>query len=191
MPSPERHDTETDAVETLLRNAELRDQLEPLYDESIGSVDVCRMTTPRENAFLESMLEWERAPMLPVAEWFDPPLTLPETEGLTGPEISRLLLETVRALYSKQIVLDFTDHLSDRDLYTLVARDILPAYEKKLDRRDGYLHWDCAGASSDPETWLRYYATEQERQMWANETGETPPAPAKTPYRRRLPKAPL
>lgn len=191
MPSPKRPDPDPNAVETLLRNAELRDQLEPLYDESIGSVDVCRMTTPRENAFLESMLEWERAPMLPVAQWFDPPLTLPDPDGLTPPEVSRLLLDTVRALYSKQIVLDFTDHLSDRDLYTLIARDILPAYEKKLDRRDGFLHWDCAGASHDPETWLRFYASDDDRRMWADETGETPPQKAKPPYYRRLPKAPL
>lgn len=189
MPAPESHDS--DAVDCLLRNAELRDQLEPLYDESIGSVDVCRMTTTRENEFLESMLAWERAPMLPVAEWFDPPLLLPDPERLSGAEIGRLLIETVRALYAKQIVLDFTDHLSDRELYTLIARDILPAYEKKLDRRDGYLHWDCAGASSDPETWLRYYATEDERRVWEDETGQEAPQPARPPYRRRLPKAPL
>ena len=39
-------------VEHLLRNAELRDQLEPLSDESIASVNVQHMPTPAENEFL-------------------------------------------------------------------------------------------------------------------------------------------
>jgi len=64
-------------------------------------------------------------------------------------------------------VLDFTNHLSDRELYAIIARDILPSYEKKLDRRANYLHWDCASTSGDPETWLRFYASDDERDVWA------------------------
>src|SRR4051794_22029246 len=67
----------SDEVEHLLRNAQLRDALEPLLDESIGRVNVQVMTTGAENDFLESMLEWERAPMLPICEWFKPALELP------------------------------------------------------------------------------------------------------------------
>ena len=73
----------------------------------------------------------------------------------------------IRKLYLKRIVLDFTDHLSDRDLYRLIFRDILPAREKKLDYPSNYLHWDCTGAGGDSEVWLRYYATEEEREEWA------------------------
>ena len=73
----------------------------------------------------------------------------------------------IRKLYQKRIVLDFTDHLSDRELYCLLFRDILPAREKKIDWPNNYLHWDCTGANCDPEVWLRYYATEEEREDWA------------------------
>lgn len=178
-----------DPVDCLMRNAELRDALESLRDESIDSVDISRMTTHSENDFLESMLEWERAPMVPVAEWFDPVLVLPDPDTLDDEEVARLLAETIHRLYQKNIVLEFTDHLTDRELYALVARDILPAYEKKIDRRQSYLHWDCANTSDDPDTWLRYYATEQEREVWSDETGLDPPAMADPPHRRRLPKA--
>ena len=147
------------------------------------------MTTRSENDFLESMLEWERAPMTPVAEWFEPKLQLTDPDGLSDVEITRLLAQTVKQLYSVHIVLEFTDHLSDRELYTLIVRDILPAYEKKLNRRSTYLHWDCADTSGDPETWLRFYATEDEREVWAAETGGKLPEMADPPYRRRLPKA--
>ena len=56
-----------------------------------------------------------------------------------------------RKLFQKRIVLDFTDHLNDRELYCLIFRDILPAREKKLDGPSNYLHWDCTGANCDPE----------------------------------------
>src|SRR6266550_318605 len=55
----------SEEVEHLLRNAQLRDELEPLFDESIDRVNPTAMSTRSENEFLESMLEWERAPMLP------------------------------------------------------------------------------------------------------------------------------
>jgi hypothetical protein len=180
-----------DPVDCLLRNAELRDQLDPLLDESIDIVDMGRMSTVHENDFLESMLAWERAPMLPIGEWFDPKLTLTEPDGLEPEEIARLLTQTVEALFTKNVVLDFTDHLTDRQLYTLIARDILPAYEKKLDRQGTYLHWDCANLGEDPEPWLRYYASREEREMWQEETGEDLPPASDPPFVRQLPKAPL
>ncbi|TWU00060.1 hypothetical protein Pla108_10040 [Botrimarina colliarenosi] len=180
-----------DPVDCLLRNAELRDQLDPLFDESIDVVDVGRMSTPHENDFLESMLAWERAPMLPIGQWFDPPLVLPEPDRLEADEISRLLTQTVETLFTKNVVLDFTDHLSDRQLYTLVARDILPAFEKKLDRQGTYLHWDCANLGEDAEAWLRYYASPEERDMWQEETGEDLPPASEAPFVRKLPKAPM
>jgi hypothetical protein len=150
-----------------------------------------RMSTVHENDFLESMLAWERAPMLPIGEWFDPKLTLTEPDGLEPEEIARLLTQTVEALFTKNVVLDFTDHLTDRQLYTLIARDILPAYEKKLDRQGTYLHWDCANLGEDPEPWLRYYASREEREMWQEETGEDLPPASDPPFVRQLPKAPL
>ena len=71
------HKPHPDEVEHLLRNAELRDELEPYFDESIRNVNVEELPTPVENEFLASMLAWERAPILPISQWFEPELTLP------------------------------------------------------------------------------------------------------------------
>ena len=60
-----RHPT-SDEVEELLRNAQLRDELEPFYDESISRVNVRHLSLSVENEFLASMLAWERAPVLPI-----------------------------------------------------------------------------------------------------------------------------
>ena len=155
LPKP----TSSDEVEHLLRNAQLRDELEPLFDESIDRVNPTVMTTRSENEFLESMLEWERAPMLPISQWFEPQLVLPHPDGLSSHQLALVLPATIEKLFEKHIVLDFTDHLSDYQLYGLIFRDILPSHEKKLERRTTYLHWDCANIDENPDIWLRYYAT--------------------------------
>ncbi|TWT88633.1 hypothetical protein Mal64_21190 [Pseudobythopirellula maris] len=194
MFAPKPHQPEShgaDQVDHLMRNAELRNELEPLYDESIASVNVDRMTTLGENDFLESMLAWERAPMAPIAEWFDPPMRLPHPDSLNPQQLNKLLGETIERFYAKRIILDFTDHLSDRELYTLIGRSILPAYEKKFDRGENFLHWDCADTSGEPETWLRYYASDEERAIWSAETDLDPPPREAPPHRRELPQAPL
>lgn len=180
-----------DDIEHLLRNAHLRDELEPFMDDSLSLVNAREVPTPVENEFLASMLAWEQAPMLPICDWFDPPLALPPPDTLDDERLHDALWETIQRLYDNRIVLDFTDHLSDRQLYTLIYRDILPTREKRVDRADNYLHWDCADASGDPEVWLRYYATEEERQDWSDDWNEPLPPVEPLPFPRNLPRRPL
>lgn len=186
-----RDEPASDDVEHLLRNAQLRDELEPLYDESIGRVNSSLMTTRNENEFLASMLAWERAPILPISDWFDPPLELTGPDTLDDDALHAILWETIHRLFEQRIVLDFTDHLTDRDLYCLIYRDILPSYEKKIDRANNFLHWDCANICDDADVWLRYYASEEDRQNWVAETGGDVPPRQEPPHRRPLPRAPL
>lgn len=184
--SPSLHD-----VDILLRNAELWERLEPYLDESIGCVNLRQSPTAVENDYLASMLAWEEAPILPIAGWFDPELRLPEPAELELEQLREILWRTIHRLYERRIVLDFTDHLSDRELYDLIRRDILASREKKIDSVCTYLHWDCSKAELDPQAWLRFYATAEERLNWSRETGETPPAPERPPYPRSLPRRPL
>jgi len=180
----------SDEVEQLLRNAELRDELERYFDESISRVNVQHLTLAAENDFLASMLAWEQAPVLPIYRWFDPELRPPRPDSLNDKDLPHILGEIIRKLFQKRIVLDFTDHLSDRQLYTMVFRDILPAREKKIDWPSSWLHWDCTGPSGDPEVWLRYYATEEEREEWAETYRQPLPPPLPPPFPRDLPREP-
>jgi hypothetical protein len=157
-------------------------------DESVDLLNVRRLPTPQENEFLASLLAWERAPVLPISKWFEPELTLPHPDQLDDAALHDVLWETIQRLYSRRIVLDFTDHLSDRELYCVIYRDILPSPEKKIDLPKNYLHWHCLDDSGEPETWLRYYATSQEREAWATETQQTPPPPAPPPFPRQMPR---
>jgi hypothetical protein len=179
-----------DEVDQLLRNAELRNELEPYMDESITWINHDRVPTSVENEFLESMLAWERAPIVPIAEWFTPPLELPDPQGMDDFHVHELLWETVQKLYDRRIVLEYTDHLSDRELYNLIRRDILPAYEKKIDSKESFLHWDCADAGNGSDVWLKFYASEEDRQEWAIDWHDPIPEHEEPPFPRKLPRAP-
>jgi hypothetical protein len=178
-------------VEQLLLNADLRDELERYFDESISRVNIQHLTLSAENDFLASMLAWEHAPVLPIYKWPDPELRPPCPESLDNEELHRILWEVISKLYSQNIVLDFTDHLCDRELYTLIFRDILPAREKQINCPNNYLHWDCTGPSNDPETWLRYYASEEERESWAQTYRQQLPPTAPPPHLRDMPQGPF
>jgi len=186
MPRPS-HPTSED-IEQLLLNARLRDELEPFCDESVELLDVHRMSTRDENEFLASMLAWERAPVVPISRWFDPELVLPRPETLDDAELYRTLWDTINKLYDKRIILDFTDHLSDRQLYCVIFRDILSSPEKKIDLPKNFLHWHCLDDNSDPEIWLTYYATEEERKGWAEESGLPLPPVKPPPFPRKMPR---
>lgn len=184
--SAQRSDQED--VDQLLLNARLRDELEPFRDESVDVVNVNGMPTQQENEYLASLLAWERAPVLPIAEWFQPRLVLPAPETLSPQQLHRILWSTIRKLYEKRIALDFTDHLTDHELYCLIARDILPSPEKKIEHSPTYLHWHCVDPSAEPDIWLRYYASAEERQAWARETGQPLPLRQSPPRVRKMPR---
>lgn len=178
-------------VDLLLENARLRDALEPFFDESLSVLASRRLPTHEENEFLASMLAWERAPVLPISQWFSPELILPSPESLSPAELHRLLWDTLERLYEMRVIVEFTDHLSDRQLYCVIYRDILPSPEKMLESRKSFLHWHCLDPDEDVDIWLRYYASPRERSEWVRETnGELPPA-ERPPYPRKMPRKPM
>ena len=172
-----------DEVDLLIANARLRDELEPYRDESIDQSGN-RMSLQTENEYLASMLAWERAPALPIAQWFSPPLSLVAPESLSDAKLSSLLRQTIQKLHGKNIVLRYTDHLSDRELYTTIYRDILPCCEKMVDVPGKALEWMCV---EDTDTWLRYYATPVERRRYQEERGGALPASETPRHKRNLP----
>jgi len=174
-------------VEQLLLNAKLRDELEPFFDESLQILDSGRVPIRVENEFLSAILAWERAPVLPISQWFAPKLAPPRADQLSSEELHEVLWDMIHKLASRRIYLDFTDHLSDGELYRLIVRDILPSQEKMVDLSSHCIYYNCAEADGDVDTWLRFYASEEERLGWMEETGGPLPPVESSPYPRKLP----
>lgn len=168
-------------VDLMIDNARLRDELEPYRDDSIDDPTMGRMPLKTENEYLSSILAWERAPALPIRDWFNPPISIPSPESLAGETLSLMLRQTVERLRSLGIVLTYTDHLTDRDLYCLIYRDILPCCEKKIESAGTRLEYRCV---DDTETWLTYYADAVERRRFQEEHQVDLPIARKPRYRR-------
>ena len=173
-----------DEVDLMLANARLRDELEPFRDESIDDPSTNRMPLHTENEYLASMLAWERAPALPIANWFTPKLEVPAPETVSDADLPKLLHSTIDRLFSVQVVLRYTDHLNDRELYKIIYRDILPCCEKKVEISGKFLEWRCI---EDNETWLRYYADPIDRRRFQEEHDVELPATEEPKFKRNLP----
>ena len=186
---PEQPHFSSSDVDEMLRNAELRNELEPYLDESVSCVLFQHFPLRFENDFLASMLEWEVAPVLPIYRWFEPELRLPPPESLSDDKLRQLLEDVIEKMYEKKIQLDFTEHLSDRELYSLIYRDILPSKEKKLEHRNCYIHWDCSEGNSD--VWLSFYASDDDRDHWADLYDEPLPPKRLPCFPRNLPQNPF
>ena len=173
-------------IEELIRNAELRTELEPFADESVSRVRFIHRSLRHENEFLAGMLDWEVSPVEPIARWFVPELSVPSPGRLDDEQLAQTLENVIAKLFEKKLLLNFTDHLSDRELYTLIYRDILPSREKNLRQRNGFIHWDCS--CGDDTTWLRFYASDDEREEHQQYTGERLPPKEVPPHYRELPQ---
>ncbi len=173
-----------DEVDLMIDNARLRDELEPYRDDSIDDPTMGRMPLQTENEYLSSILAWERAPALPIRDWFNPPLQIPPPESLAGETLAVILQQTIERLYSQAIVLTCTDHLSDHQLYRMIYRDILPCCEKKIDAAGKRLEYRCV---EDTETWLTFYADAVERRRFQEEHQVELPAARKPHFPRDLP----
>ena len=182
-----RMTTSVSEIDLLIQNAQLRDEMEPYLDESVYLVDLDRMSTVRENEFLSSMLAWEKAPVLPISQWFTPELKLASHQAMDDAQLAQELDRVIHLLFEKKIALLQSGHLSDRQLYCLIARDILPAEEKmvQLPGRD-VLQWQCFNPD-DEESWLRFYASDSQRADWAVENNLRLPPKEDLPFPRRLP----
>ena len=179
-------------LSTCLRNAQLRDELEPLFDESIGRVNSTVMSTRSENEFLESMLEWERAPILPISQWFEPELMLPHPGRLErAPAVARARRRRSRSC--SRSTWCSTSPTTER-LPALLHH--LPRHScRRRKRSSNAARRICTGTvRTSTTTRPRGCGTTRpkaERELWAAENDEPLPTRAEPPYRRQLPKAPL
>ena len=89
------------------------------------------------------------------------------------------------ALFELGVVIDQTDHLSDRECYRWLVGDML-LHEMLFSIAGG--HWNVSpiggGSEEDNEIYLRYYADEEDRQRWARDFGVSVPPPEELPYDR-------
>ncbi|MDX8400205.1 MAG: hypothetical protein R8K20_08140 [Gallionellaceae bacterium] len=136
--------------------------------------------------FQQSIAAFEQAQRSPAFQiLLDSGISLPPPSELTDAELHSKLWEIIHALALMGAYLEQTDHLSDRELYTLLLDDILR--EDMVIQSAGMdmaCHIDLLGSGSEEDTaiYLKYYADEKDRNFWLTDFPKD-----QLPERERLP----
>jgi hypothetical protein len=191
-------DAETDElVDRALRVAHLKHQVEQLTggDALIGTSKPLPLDLQEQ--FWSNVLAFESAPLVKRRELLDRDgIHPPPPETLTNELLTRELWHVISALARHGIFLTHTDHLSDRELYTLLVDRLLEQETELLPSNSG---WNCHVAIDEYGTpaedglqiYLRFYASEMDRQLWTDDDPDQHlPPHEEPPFNRdhRLPR---
>ena len=138
---------------------------------------------------------WEHVVDFEEAEWitsFDllvqGGMELSPPEELDDAQLNSKLWEVIRGLAMLRMFLYSTDHLSDRELYEELWHEVLREESPVMPiDDDSACHIDLvsSGSEEDNELYLRYYADEEDRQLWAKDwPNDAMPAHETPPYDR-------
>jgi hypothetical protein len=172
----------------MLHIAELKDQAKELGGGEMleGQAEEC--TPELEECFWQNVVNFERAPEATHRELLKrngfictPPEEIDDTH------ICEALHDLIQALAQRRVYLNFTDHLSDRELYQKIWAEMLD--ETTIDfppEAEMNCRWDMAGGDDGDNTvYLKYYASEDDRQHWVESFPEDPlPVHEDPPYDR-------
>jgi hypothetical protein len=184
-----------EALEQQRRINQLRTELNQLAGGRMTEGDFGHCSPDLKEKFLEQVLAFERGEkttLLSLLAKYGH--QFPSPEQLDGQALTDTLRELIRALAEVRVFLEFTDHLSDRELYTFLWRESLREEDvfEPVHPASAW-HFDMTHVGTPDPTWiyLKYYADESFRKSWATEFPDDPMPPDEDPpYNRdqNLPK---
>jgi hypothetical protein len=136
---------------------------------------------------LDAWLERDEGGSIPADLLQERGLTLPHLDTMDDAALHEKLWETIRAMSGIGLYLDFTDHLSDRELYARLCNDVLVT-ETFLDPEDpdsgAVVQLVNCGTDEDDRIYLTYYADEETRKDWSEDFGIALPPVRPLPFDR-------
>ncbi len=136
---------------------------------------------------IDRFFEGEEPGEVPLKVLRDGGMVIPDNDSLLD---DAALAATLRAmideLWRRGMVIEQTDHLSDRALYRWLVLDAL--LEEAILSDDGLGAWHLSpigsGSEEDIEISLRYYFDDEEREDWERQFGGPLPPKEPLPYDR-------
>jgi hypothetical protein len=182
-PAPDDRDQE-------LRIADLKRQAQHAAGGPVVSWESDLLSGDQREEFWRRVMECEenQAMATDFERLIEAGLELPEPQALDDAQLSSKLWEVMRALIRMRVLVESTDHLSDRELYALMWNELLRV-ETPSEPADTESTWhvDVLGRCSEADTtlYLKYYADEDWRRQWLAEFPDYEmPAHENPPYDR-------
>ncbi len=178
-----------DEVDHEIRIHRLKQDIEETTGQTFTSLKSPNCPPDLEAAFLENVKRVETEGWIkPFDKLVAKGFALPEPETLTDAALTAKLVELIQTLGKRGFFLHNTNHLSDRELYSYLWHDGL----REEIMPGGAWHLDLIGSGSAEavQAWLRYYASEEERQKWAKEWPDDKIPPHEEPKYQRDAKLP-
>ena len=135
----------------------------------------------RLDRFYEGEEEGER----PIDVLRNKGISIPDERDLDDDSLHARLWEIINGMAGVGMVLESTDHLSDRELYRYLVSDAL--CEETILSPPGCGVWHLSpigGGEEDSQIYLRYYADDETRTEWLRDFGGTLPTKEKPPFDR-------
>lgn len=185
-----------DKIDQAIRINELKDRVEELVGEGPAAGGAGSVPADVVEGFWKNVADFESAPETsPSEQLARAGVELPPPESLDDATLPAKLWELIHALAARNIFLENTNHLSDRELYTALVQKHLREATKDFSAPGWNQHVDVIGGGSpeDIATHLRYYADDEYRDYWARSwPNDVIPPKEKPPYDRdrHLPRPP-
>lgn len=177
------------------RIAKLRQQLRDLGGTELSLES---MPADMEEEFLRNVLEYETAePITLFALLQNAGVEIPAPSELDDNNLTPKLHEIIQKLASLGAYLQHTNHLSDRELYDYLYNDGLREEAVLFPENPSYAYiidLTGSGSEADNQIYLKHYADEEHRQLWAQDWPDDPmPEHENPPFDRdqSLPQSPL
>lgn len=168
------------------RIANLRSEIEKIGGTAI-SLDT--MPADMEEEFLRQVLEYETAePITLMRTLENMGYQMPAPDTLDDSHIDARLGEALSKMATIGVYVKHTDHLTSRELYVYLFTDGLREEAILFPDNPGYsyiIDLTGSGSDADNQTWLKHYASEDNRQRWAQDWPDDHiPAHEDPPYSR-------
>lgn len=133
--------------------------------------------------FLRQVIAFETAPMITdSAQLTADGVELPDPETVPDTKIGAVLWHVIVALSKHQVFLERTNHLSGRELYSVLWHDVLREEHAALPEADtGAWHVDIPGDDEQATNYLTFYASERERRRWREDFPDAQVPPHRDP----------
>jgi len=161
-------------VEQVFHIEEMKRELEELSDGQVMMGTMGEELPPAmEEQFLEQVLDFENAPMVTHREQLTRDgVMLPAPDELNDDELALKLIEVIHTFAARRIFLDGTNHLSDRELYTQLCEDVMDEMTPDFpadSEMNCHIDLITNGDEEGLQYYLRYYADEEMRELWAKD----------------------